>query len=882
MAELATYRAKRDFRKTPEPSGGDLGSTGGDGFVVQKHAARRLHYDLRLELDGVLKSWAVTRGPSLVAGDKRLAVEVEDHPLDYAGFEGRIPAGQYGGGTVIVWDRGRWIPVTDPHRGLAKGHLEFRLEGEKLSGRWHLVRIRGRRGEKRTNWLLIKSDDEAARESGDPEIVDEAPKSVLSGRTIEAMAQAGDAAVWRAGGAHAPDTGVAERPSPPEKRVRRRKAAAGDEAAAAKSAAGPTPLPAFVEPALATLQAQAPVGEDWIHEIKFDGYRLQARIAGAAGGEGGRVSLLTRTGLDWTDRFGTAVTAALAALPVETALVDGELVVEGPGGASDFSALQADLAEGRADRFVYYAFDLLHLDGRDLTAEPLSERKRRLEALLSGAGEALRFSAHFDEAGDMLLRHACRLSLEGIVSKRVDRPYRPGRGRDWIKTKCADRQEFVVAGWVPSTVSDDAVGSLVLGYHKDGVLRHAGRVGTGFSAALARDLVRRLKPLAMRSSPFAEKLDATQRRGAKWVEPVLVAEVEFRGWTADRHLRHASFRGLREDKAAEEIVRETPKDATSDGGAEPARAAAGRRTRAKPTGVAAPRSAVRLTHPDRVYWPEAGVTKEGLLAYYGEVWRLIAPHVVARPLSLLRCPDGIVQTCFFQKHAWRGIQPAIRRMRDPEDAEGDEILFIEDFDGLAALVQSGVLEIHPWGAPIADTERPDRLIFDLDPGEDVTWTEVVEAAVEVRARLQADGLPAFLKTSGGKGLHVVVPLAPRAGWDDAKAYARGLADAMAADAPERYVAVATKAKRPGRIFVDYLRNGRGATAVAPYSTRARPGAAVSTPVDWDEMGPGLRPDHFGVANLGQRLAALSRDPWADFFDAAVPLETKARKRGRRG
>jgi len=845
---LQTYVAKRDFSKTPEPRGA-RGKSRGHAFVIQQHAARRLHYDFRLELDGVLKSWAVTKGPSLVPGEKRLAVEVEDHPIDYRDFEGTIPKGQYGGGTVLVWDRGTWAPRGDPREGLAKGRLDFELSGEKLGGLWHLVRMRSRAGEKRTNWLLIKGRDEAARERGDPDILDERPESVLSGRTIEEVAADRQSKVWTSnrgqeGDAQTPAkvakqaVGVKEQKKDDEKRVV--PAAASLDLAKLKDARK-APLPDFVEPCLATLEAKPPKGRQWVHEIKFDGYRLEARI------DQGKVRLLTRSGLDWTDKFGKRVLAALRDLPVREALIDGELVVENEAGASDFAALQAALSEGETDRFVFYAFDLLHADGYDLREAPLTERKAALRALLPRGQGPLRLSEDFDTEGEIVLENACRLSLEGIVSKRGDAPYRSGRNRDWIKSKCSHRQEFVIAGYVPSTTGAKAIGSLVLGVYDNGKLVHVGRVGTGFSAKVARELWTLLEQRRIDDPPFEQKLSAEERRDVRWVKPELVAEVEFRSWTGAHILRHASFRGLRGDKEAAEVVRE-------DAGA----------------AIPAPKSAsgrsfgVKLTHPDRIYWPDAGVTKQGLAEYYADVWKWMAPHVVARPLALVRCPDGIAQKCFFQKAAWNGIHRSVSVLRNPGEG-GEEVLAIHDLDGLIALVQAGVLEIHPWGSTVDDLDRPDRIIFDLDPGPDVGWDELVRAANEVRERLRAGGLESFVKTTGGKGLHVVAPLEPVAHWDEVKHYARAVAETMAADSPDRYVAKMSKRLRAGHIFIDYLRNSRGATAVAPYSTRARAGAPVSTPLSWDELGPDARGAHFRVDNLPARLAHLKSDPWSGFF-----------------
>ena len=823
---LTQYHRKRDFRTTPEPRGKRGRSRGGDRYLIQKHAARRLHYDLRLEMDGVLKSWAVTKGPSLVPGEKRLAVHVEDHPLDYGDFEGTIPRGEYGGGTVILWDRGRWSAVGDAKKGYAKGHIEFEIDGEKLRGRWHLVRMARRARENRDNWLLIKGEDAFARGEDDPDILEERPESVKTGRSVEEVA--GEAPGWSSKTGRI-DPQHERRPIP--------------------KAASETDYPGFVPPSLATLRKSAPAGGKWLHEIKFDGYRLQAHI------REGAVTLYTRGGLDWTSRFGEDLVAALSGLPVKTAILDGEVVVDGSSGASDFSALQADLSDGRTDRFAFFLFDLLYFDGHDFRPVAQVERKAALEALLRGAPPVLRYSEHFEESGDLVLRHACRLSLEGVISKDRDAPYRSGRGKTWIKSKCAERQEFVVAGFAPSTTSRNAIGSLLLGYHENGRLLPAGRVGTGFSNRIAGTLFARLEGMRQDRSPFARKLSAEEARDVRFVRPELVAEIEFRAWTAEGRIRHASFRGLREDRLAKEVIRET-------GAAAPAEK---------------PRPPVRLTHPDRLYWPEAGVTKQGLAEYYSEVWPHIAAFIVNRPLALLRCPDGIGGQCFFQKHAWRGQSAEILKACDPKSKSAQPIIAIDGLPGLLGLVQGAVLEIHPWGSQLSDLERPDFVNMDLDPGPGVEWPQVIEAAQEVRQRLRDAGFESFVKTSGGKGLHVVAPLEPRAQWDEVKAFAKSVADAMASDSPDRYVATVTKSKRKGRTLVDYLRNGRGATAVAPYSTRARPGAAVSMPIDWRELSPAIRADYFTVENALTRLAGLTADPWEDFRRAASPLGGRARR-----
>ncbi|MBW6421901.1 DNA ligase D [Rhizobium sp. XQZ8] len=831
---LETYHEKRNFEVSPEPRG-KKAKTGGNSFVIQKHDATRLHYDFRLEMDGVLKSWAVTRGPSLVPGDKRLSVHVEDHPLDYGGFEGQIPKGNYGAGAVLLWDRGTWEPIGDPHKAYKKGHMEFALKGEKLEGRWHLVRMGQKQGEKRENWLLIKGEDEFARTEGDQDILEELPLSVKTGKTLDEIWGRKPTAKKKVVKASAKTA-----PAPEAEKV------ATSKVRGAKKAK----LPDFIEPQLATLVKAAPSGKRWVHEIKLDGYRLQAHIAD------GEVKLLTRTGLDWTHKFGKDVVSAFEKLALKQAIIDGELAVEAGSGATDFSLLQQDLSEERDDRFTFFAFDLLHLDGYDLTGATLVKRKEALETLLKGSGPILRYSEHFDDEGGLVLKHACRLSLEGVISKISDAPYRPGRGRDWVKSKCSARQEFVIAGYVPSSVNSKAIGSLVMGYYDKSKLRHAGRVGTGYSNAVAQSLFKRLDILSTGKNPFDEKLTGLEKKDVVFVEPGTVAEVEFRGWTADAHIRHASFRGIREDKDPKEIVREGgPVNTTEE---------------KKP-----PKRTVNLTHPDRVYWPDAGVTKAGLADYYTEVWRLMAPFVVNRPLALLRGPDGITSQLFFQKHGWKGMTKNAVLVKDPTD-KTDEYITIRDLDGLLGLVQGAALEIHPWGSTLDDWEKPDMVNIDLDPGDGVSWTEIIAAAHEVKRRFEDMGFTAFVKTSGGKGLHVVAPLKPKAEWPEVKDAMKALADSMAGDTPDKYVSTITKSKRKGKILIDYLRNGRGNTAVAPYSSRARPGAPVSMPLEWDELGGAIGPNYFTVANTPARIAQQTRDPWGDFRKAEVVLKFKGK------
>ena len=844
---LKTYRAKRRFGVTAEPKG-TVTRTRGHAYVIQKHAARRLHYDLRLEFDGVMKSWAVTRGPSLVPGEKRLAVQVEDHPIAYNKFEGTIPQGEYGGGTVMIWDRGRWYPEGDPYKGLEKGHLAFILDGEKLKGGWHLVRMRRRPRENRDNWLLIKQHDDAERSARDKDILDEQPLSAASGRTMEEIAH-GPKKVWRthkSKPAKAPRTKARTRAALIAP-LRKAESFGNDRIPAARR----VPLPAFVNPCLASLADKPPDGANWVHEIKFDGYRIQARS------DRGRVKLLTRTGLDWTRKFPT-IAAAVAKLPAENAIVDGEIVSEGENGVSSFSLLQEDLKNERHDRMVFYVFDLLHLDGVDLKSAPLAVRKTALRRLLQGLPkrEPVRLSESFTEPGTKMLRHACKMGLEGIVSKRSDLPYLSGRGHDWIKTKCSDRQELVVAGVVPSTADNHAVGALVLGLYDKGQFRYAGRTGTGFTHATARSLYRRLMKLRTDKTPFGTVPPEERRaRKAIWVRPKTVVEVDFHGWTHGERVRQASFQGVRDDKDAKNVVREVKRSLAA---ASKSPTTSGRSIPMSRQNGKSMVGEVILSHPDRVYWTDGNVTKRDLAEFYSKIWKWMRPHLVGRPIALLRCPEGATGTCFFQKHATMGVATEHLHLV-PE--KGDKIISIDDLDGLIALVQAGVLEIHTRGSTIDDRERADRLVFDLDPGPGTGWKDVVAAAREVRERLSGLKLNSFLKTSGGKGLHVVVPIKP-APWGQAKDFTHAIAAAMAADSPDRYLATATKSRRSGRIFVDYLRNSREATAVAPYSTRARPGAPVSVPVDWSELGTLKSANQFTVKNLPQRLSRLRKDPWA--------------------
>jgi bifunctional non-homologous end joining protein LigD len=765
--------------------------------VVHKHAARRLHYDLRLELGGALKSWAVTRGPSLDPKDRRLAVHVEDHPLDYAAFEGVIPKGQYGGGTVMAWDRGAWRPGGDPEAGYAAGRLKFRLEGRKLRGGWTLVRMGGRRARARDGrqdpWLLIKEHDPFARDGG--EGLPDDDRSVLSGRPMAEIA------------------------------------------AGAPAARLPVPPPAFVKPQLATLAAETPAGDGWLHELKHDGYRCQLRV------EAGSALVRTQGGHDWTPRFAKVAEAA-AALPASSALLDGEAVVLDEHGVSRFGLLRRALETGDTAAVSFYTFDLLFLDGQDLRGLPLLERKRRLEALLPRPGDGtIRYSEHVLGRGGELREAACRLGAEGLIAKRADAPYRSGRTTSWLKIKCTARQEVVVGGFTHVRGRRSGLGALLVGTHEGDRrgLTFAGKVGTGWGEEEAQRILAALEPLRQAQSPFAA-VPALVRRGACWVDPRLVAEVRFQEWTPDGRLRHARWVGLREDRAASTVRRERPPPVPPPG--------------------AAPRvGSVRLTNPDRVVLTGPPRSKADLWRYYAAVADRLLPELAGRPLSVVRCPSGAEGACFYQRHRTEGMPPAIRPVPTPEGKAREDYFAIDDADGLLALVQFGAVELHPWGARADRPDRPDRLVFDLDPAEGLGWPKVVEAAHELRQRLLALRLRSFPRTTGGKGLHLVVPIERRDGWPAAKAFAAGLARAMAEDSPARYTANLAKAARRGRVFVDYLRNEHGATAVASYSVRARPGALVATPVGWEQVTAKLDPRRFTIDRVPE-LVRAQPDPWA--------------------
>ena len=785
---LALYNAKRDFAKTAEPAG-NLAPGNGNSFIVQKHDATRLHWDFRLELDGVLKSWAVTRGPSLDPNEKRLAVRTEDHPLSYGTFEGTIPKGEYGGGTVMLWDRGTWSVIKGKSaKDLEKGHLHFVLDGERMKGEWLLIRLKPRGKEKRENWLLRKIDD--AQAGGTDTLVETGLTSVSTGRTMQEIAEGkparAPAAKRIAKGKKAVDTSA---PTPAPARKRR--------------ASAKLKPPAFSEPQLCTLVDAVPSGSGWMHEMKYDGYRAFIAVGG------GTAKVYTRNGLDWTDKF-AAIAAAAAQLDVGNALIDGEIVAF-KDGRPDFSTLKNAISAG--GDMTFFAFDLLELDGEDLRTLPNVQRKERLRALVPGS-DRLQFSEHVIGAGETLLERMCQEGLEGVVSKQVDAPYRASRTKAWLKIKCTRRQEFVIVGW---TTSDKARGfrSLLLGVHEDGKLRYAGKVGTGFSNQLMLELGEKLAKLE-RKTPTVEvpkNLGRAAVRNARWVSPKLVAEIAFTETTPDKLLRHPSFLGLRGDKSAKDVVVETPQPA-------PAPAI----------------TSIKISNRDRLIFPESSVTKGDLADYYAAVSGIMLPWVARRPVSLVRCPQGRARKCFFQKHDAGSFGEHVHQVPIKEkDGSTEDYLWVDNADGLVACVQMGTIEFHGWGSNVDHLERPDRLVFDLDPDEGLDFDDTKKAAEHLKNQLAELGLTSFPMLSGGKGVHVVVPLTPEAEWPAVKSFADRFARALAQAEPDRFVATMSKAKRKGRIFIDWLRNQRGATAIMPYSARARAGAPVAAPVSWTEL-----------------------------------------------
>ena len=851
-AKLSRYQQMRDFEQTAEPSGkgSKVAKSNRLRFVIQKHAATRLHFDLRLEHDGVFKSWAVTRGPSLDPADKRLAVEVEDHPLDYGDFEGTIPKGQYGGGVVQLWDRGFWMPEAetgDIEKALEKGELKFVMEGERLHGSWVLVRLRSDGKSKRENWLLIKHRDEAAV-NGEGGALAAEDQSIASGRTMVQI---------EAGQGKAP-TAFMTSTKTAAGAVWNSRENANSTAAAAPSATKPATkaqivdsLPRFVEPQLCRTLEKPPGGGGWAHEIKFDGYRMQLRT------EGGRATLLTRKGLDWSEKFPAVVKAGGK---LKDGIIDGEVVALDHTGAPDFAALQAAISGGKTDDLIFFVFDCLFAGAEDLRPLPLEARKARLKDVVAKAPANLRYVDHFVTSGDAVLRSACRMDLEGVISKKLNAPYVSGRSDTWVKSKCRQGHEVVIGGW---TTTGTAFRSLIAGVYRDGHLAHVGRIGTGFGRDKVAKLLPALEALETEKSPFSGKGAPRKAAGIHWVKPELVAEIEYAGFTGDGSIRQAVFKGLRTDKPASEVEAEVPEPLEDAELAQPAVIA----KTVTPRGSAVVMG-VTISSAEKILWPDANdgkpVTKVELAQYYEAVGDWLIDHIRGRPCSLIRMPDGVGGETFFQRHLTRGSSSLFTEV----EVEGDKKPYqqIDRIEGLIAAAQVGGLELHPWNCQPFKPEVPGRLVFDLDPGPDVDFEAVIDAAREVRDRLQDLGLVSFCKTTGGKGLHVVTPLKiEKVDWPTAKACARDVCKVMAADAPDRFLITMAKKDRGGRIFLDYLRNDRTSTAVAPLSPRGRPGAPVSMPLTWGQVKKGLDPNKYTIRTTPALVKNLKA--WEDYCDA---------------
>ena len=879
--QLARYREMRDFNVTAEPRGnkGAIQAAANKSalpFVVQKHAATRLHYDFRLAWNGVLKSWAVARGPSDLPADKRLAVQVEDHPIEYGSFEGTIPKGQYGGGSVMLWDFGEWEPVyEDVDRALAEGHLKFNLKGQKLKGRWALVRMNTRDARPgKPNWLLIKDRDEYARTEDQPSITERYPDSAVTKRTIDQIGKDNDR-VWHSN--RPPD----QQPEATKPAAPRTKPKSKPSFVTALQSVPKEKFPAFIPPQLARASTAPPSSEGWVHELKLDGYRIQIQIHPGTGSNRRRVSLLTRKGLDWTHRMSDLAGAA-EQLPCDSAVLDGEIVVLDEKGATSFANLQAAFQEGAKVHLNYFAFDLLHLDGHNLRGLPLLERKELLEKLLRPLEDEspIHYSEHFNGDGKEIFAKACSLGAEGIVSKLASAPYVSARDHSWIKSKCLREQEFVIGGFTDPSNDSTGIGALLIGYYDKGKLRYAGRSGTGFTHKTHMTLHQQLNELVQPKTSFIDMPKGVSR-GVHWVKPQLVAQISFSNWTRDNLVRQAAFKSLREDKPAKEVVRENADPLESPDEANPQPAQSRPETKSGPTThqttkpMSKTKTNLPITHPDKILDAQSGMTKLILANYYLAVADRMLPHIADRPLSIVRCPEGIGKPCFFQKHIGMGLPPGIGSVPVPDKKGGptEQYVTLNSAQGLVGMAQMGVLEIHPWGSKNESLEKPDRIIFDLDPDESIDWKTLASTAKEFRARLDALGLKSFLKTTGGKGLHVVVPMRPENEWPVVKEFAHNLVLGIEKKNPGLYVTKMTKAIRTNRIYLDYLRNDRGSTAVAPYSPRARSGAPVALPLDWKDLDAKTRPA-FRVTDFDAWKKRLNTDPWDEMGKIKQRLSAK--------
>lgn len=836
---LQQYWTKRNFGITAEPKGVVKRSGKALSFVIQKHAARRLHYDFRLELDGTLKSWAVPKGPSLDPADKRMAVHVEDHPLDYATFEGVIPAGQYGAGTVIVWDRGLWLPTDDPREGYRQGKLKFELHGEKLQGHWTLVRMRGRGNERQEPWLLIKERDEMARPAAEFDITEAMPDSVNATKPSAKSAKK-TAVKQRAAAKTSPRSAPADLP-------------AGARAAV---------LPLSLAPQLATLAASAPKTGDWIYEIKFDGYRIVTRV------DGKDIRLFTRNGHNWTSKL-THLAQAIAALDLPDGWLDGEIVIPAGDGRTNFQSLQNAFDTSSTQDIQYYLFDLPYFAGHDLRGVPLRERRNLLrQVLTANKSGCLRFSDEFKADAGSLLDAACRLRLEGVIGKRADAPYTSTRSTTWIKLKCTQRQEFVIGGYTDPRGTRSGFGSLLLGVHDmQGRLLYAGNVGTGFDDKTLVQLKSKLSALQATQTPFYQL--PTGVRG-HWVKPKLVAEVSFGEWTNEGRIRHSVFHALRTDKAPGTITKEAPvapsevavKKKRRETVSQRAAGKTSSKTASKKTGVTS--VGIKISHGERVIDETTGLTKLDLVRYYESVADYMLPHLRGRPTSLVRGPSGISGQLFFQKHVDTLRIPGVNEL-DPAFLPGHPpMLEVATAQALVQAAQLNVIEFHTWNATVKSIENPDRMLFDLDPGEGVQWQQVIEATMLTKAFLDELKLKSFLKTSGGKGLHVVVPLTAVSNWDEVKDFSKAIVVHLARAIPQRFVAKSGPKNRVGKIFIDYLRNGRGATTAAAFSARARPGLGVSMPLAWGELEGLTSASEWNITNALSRLQKQRVDPWQDY------------------